>query len=600
MKIVVFFIILSSYLFSVDIDKKTNNFSLVEHSYYFLDKENLKNITTLEDKDFVKSSKNTLSFGFSNDNLWIKLKLKNNTDKSFEKVLEYSSFLTERIEFYYDSRVDIGGMHYLKNRETTNPYIFLQFKPYEEKVIYIKSNCDTATLIAKLTLWNETEFFNHDFKHKTILITLMFGIVVLLLYNTMLLIFTKDKAYLFYNLYLVTILIIQGNYNGITALYLQSQELTIFLSNTMIVVIGLMGYFITQFTRVFLNTAQFGTIDKVIDIYAKVLPIISLTAIYNWLFDLTLIITFLPLVFLVIATAFYALLKGVRQAKYYVLGWSVVLLALVAINIRSLGFYDIMTYFPYINETAYLFEAFLFSIALAHKIKITNKEKEQTNKLLLEYEQKEQERLKVLVDEKTKDLKKSLEEKAVLYNELNHRVKNNLQMILSLLDLQIDSVSSKEVNKELYSIRNRISSISNLYELMYLNSENLNLDTKSYFTAIIDNIKRLNDKVIDINLIVKYDFNMKEIMYGGIILNELLTNIYKYAYKEEGKVNIIIYKKDERIYFVVEDYGVGSNSTKESLGMTIVKNLVQKQFLGNISFKNEDGFKVYMDWEEKV
>ena len=248
---------------------------------------------------------------------------------------------------------------------------------------------------------------------------------------------------------------------------------------------------------------------------------------------------------------------------------------------------------------AFILEALLFSMALAHRINILSEEKSKLDKKLIYFQKEEQERLKTLVNQKTKDLTFALEEKNILYQELNHRVKNNLQMILSLIRLQISKTKSTDTKNELNITKNRINSISHLYEILYLQDNTSQIKTLKYFENIIENIRQNFNKEIQIVYKIEYNLDRDNLVYNGLILNELVTNSFKYAFKNKGQIEISLYKKEKIIYMIIQDDGVGfEQSYNNSLGLIIVKTLVQKQLYGKIEIDSSSGTKTTISWKD--
>ena len=195
----------------------------------------------------------------------------------------------------------------------------------------------------------------------------------------------------------------------------------------------------------------------------------------------------------------------------------------------------------------------------------------------------------------------SIREKEILYQELNHRVKNNLQMILSLVKLQISKSHSEQTKSELLITKNRIDSISSLYESLHLEEQMHKISTFEYLTNIIQKIQPLTPKDIEISFNIQHDLNQDQLLYVGLILNELATNAFKYAFKQEGKLTISLYKKEGYIYMIVEDNGLGFDTNiSDSLGITIVKTLVTKQLFGTLNIESNHGTKVTLWWEDRI
>ena len=291
---------------------------------------------------------------------------------------------------------------------------------------------------------------------------------------------------------------------------------------------------------------------------------------------------------LVVFTGFYTLWHGVKEAKFYVMGWSLVLLSLIITNLQTLGIIDMNYIVKYMNDFAFIDEVFLFSIALAHRIKITNEK-------LLAIQKEEKYKLQYLVAQQTQALNEALDKRELLYKELNHRVKNNFQMILSMVKLQIMQSKNKT---ELITIKDRISSIAHLYEILQIN-QNEDINTQSYFQDIVTNISQGFTKNIEIKYNIKYNLELEELLYCGLILNELVTNSFKYAFDIKGNIIISLYQREDKIYFSIYDNGRGFNRDKNfnSLGLLIVETLVIKQLLGSWNIQSTNHTEIEIKWK---
>jgi PAS domain S-box-containing protein len=198
-------------------------------------------------------------------------------------------------------------------------------------------------------------------------------------------------------------------------------------------------------------------------------------------------------------------------------------------------------------------------------------------------------------EEKTKN---SLKEKEVLLKEVHHRVKNNLQIILSILNLQYSNVSDKKILNLLRDIRSRIKAMSFVHELLYQANDFSKINFSEYIGSISTNLvySYSQEKEIGLKLDVGNVFlDLDRAIPCGLIINELLTNALKYAFvsKDEGEVRIVLKQNGNEICLIVSDNGVGFPSTidfrnTESLGMQLVVTLVQ-QLRGEIVLDNSSG-----------
>jgi two-component sensor histidine kinase len=185
------------------------------------------------------------------------------------------------------------------------------------------------------------------------------------------------------------------------------------------------------------------------------------------------------------------------------------------------------------------------------------------------------------------DLKRrSTEQKEVLLREIHHRVKNNLAIVISLLNFQLRNNSNTELTRMIIDIQMRIRSMALIHEHLY-RSENLD---RIPLAAYIESLTYMIITTFSghrINLVKKLDqmdVSIETALPIGLIINELLTNAFKYAFPggAEGEITLTLIKlEDEMCALVVEDNGVGlpvtsSMDSEKSLGLYIVRLLVEQ------------------------
>jgi len=592
----------NSNLFALDIDEKSSNFSILDKSLIFIDEGNTFSIKEIREQKFISNNLVNLNLGYKPTSaLWIKFSLHNKTSNVVNKTLEFAYKQTESVVLYNNEDVLKGGfLHYDENHRSLKPSFLITLKADESQTYYLKVRAKIKPLRATITLWNEIDFIRYNLTDKMYRFILLGMIVVLFIYNTMILLFTRDKAYLYYVLYLFSLMFLTNYYSGVISYYLLSPMLATLAVNLHTTAATIYLVFCILFTQEFLKTKQFKYLDKLLNFSLFILPILGFFSYGNWFLDSNTA-TFLVFIgILIVYSGFHALSKGVQEAKYYVLGWTLMLISFSLFAFQGLGLYSLKDYpLSYILETTFVVEALLFSIALAHKIKITNEAKVLSDGKLILFQEKEKERLNVLVEEKTNELKYSLNEKEILYKELNHRVKNNFMMILSLIKLQISRSKFTETQESLTVTKNRIQSISHLYEMLLLNSENINIDTTHYLQNIYKHISLNFQKNVKIYYDIQYNIEVNSLIYVGLIFNELVTNSFKYAFKSNnGKIFLTLKKENNRIFLNIKDNGQGfKQRRKKSLGLTIVKTLIEGQLLGELTIDSDEGTEVFMSWE---
>ncbi|WCL48759.1 histidine kinase dimerization/phosphoacceptor domain -containing protein [Leptospira sp. GIMC2001] len=193
----------------------------------------------------------------------------------------------------------------------------------------------------------------------------------------------------------------------------------------------------------------------------------------------------------------------------------------------------------------------------------------------------------------------ALHEKEVLIKEVHHRVKNNLQIIISLLSLQSHHTKDPTIINALQESQNRIKSMSIVHELLYMN-ENLSLiNINNYVQALLYNLRESQKgsytNITMLNEIGDFLISVDMAIPCGLIINELVTNSYKYAFQNvRSPVLKITFKDSEQNYILeVKDNGVGypANMTFDnftSLGLLLVQSL-SRQIGAKLDFYNENG-----------
>lgn len=199
-------------------------------------------------------------------------------------------------------------------------------------------------------------------------------------------------------------------------------------------------------------------------------------------------------------------------------------------------------------------------------------------------------------------IKQSLKEKEVLLKEVHHRVKNNLQVISSILNLQSSYITDVKVIDLLKESQNRIKSMSFIHESLYQTEDFSSVKFSSYIEHLANNLLlSYKPKEKNISLVQKIDnvfLNLDQAIPCGLIINELVSNALKYAFekKQNGKLNISIdIDKKENVTVVIGDNGPGlpkdiNYRNTQSLGLQLVMVLVS-QLRGTIKLDNTKGAK---------
>jgi two-component sensor histidine kinase/CheY-like chemotaxis protein len=197
-------------------------------------------------------------------------------------------------------------------------------------------------------------------------------------------------------------------------------------------------------------------------------------------------------------------------------------------------------------------------------------------------------------------LRKSLEEKEVLLKEIHHRVKNNMQIISSLLSLQSQYIDDEKYLAYFVESQNRVRSMAMVHEKLY-QSENLSeINMKDFINSLCN---ELFLTLQNSDLMVIYDVDASDSSLSidsaipcALILNELISNSLKHAFERRGEINILFQRHGDSCRLEIKDNGKGlpdnfDIENSSSLGLQLVFNLV-KQLRGSIETKSKEGMQV--------
>ncbi len=201
---------------------------------------------------------------------------------------------------------------------------------------------------------------------------------------------------------------------------------------------------------------------------------------------------------------------------------------------------------------------------------------------------------------KEKAIKKELVEKDILLKEIHHRIKNNISSIRGMLNLQANTTSNIEAKAILADAVSRISSMGQVYEKLLLTEDYRELSARTYLEDLTESIMNIfteNKKIaLDIE-IENITLNVKTLFPLGTILNELLTNSMKYAFKsrEPGTIQIGLKKEKNEIILFVRDNGIGlpenfDVNQSPGFGMLLIR-LLTEQLDGTLAIENKHGVK---------
>ena len=236
---------------------------------------------------------------------------------------------------------------------------------------------------------------------------------------------------------------------------------------------------------------------------------------------------------------------------------------------------------------ASLFLSLLFVIVLI-QLRRKSTQKTKLQELIVNYEHK------------TKQVEKSLHEKEYLLKEIHHRVKNNLQIVSGILQLQASHSKNKDFKEIMMQSQSRIQSMALIHQMLYQNEDIRYIPFKSYLEKLSNQITSalmVDANTIKVNIIIEeIKLDVEKAIPLGLIVNELLSNAIKYAYPngQPGIVDVWLKKgSNNQFSLIVSDDGIGlpndfNLESTNTLGLQLVS-MLSKQLKAKLSYRENNG-----------
>lgn len=213
-----------------------------------------------------------------------------------------------------------------------------------------------------------------------------------------------------------------------------------------------------------------------------------------------------------------------------------------------------------------------------------------------------------LIKQQKEALSNSLEQKEILLKEIHHRVKNNLQVISSLLELQSNNTTDNNAADALLQGQARVKSMALIHQKLYQTEDVATVNLYDYVKDLSQYLQSIYPQAATIQLeldIEKIHLDIDSAIPIGLIVNEIISNAFKYAIVDNPspKLSIGIHAKEEGNYLLTyQDNGSGLPQgfdirRSKSLGMRLIRRLVQQLF-GMLELKSENGLKIDIHFKD--
>ncbi len=386
---------------------------------------------------FVQSNADTLNFGQTNHDYWLKLTFERKSDTPRTRVLEIDQSNIDIVEFYSPVaagkfEVQAAGMLYpfdarqIKNRN----FVFaIELAPAEKKTFYIRART-CGGLILPLVLWDKESFveYNANVQHG---LGVYYGIMlVMILYNLFIYFSVKDISYFYYVCYITGLLWLQLVLTGHGFQYIWANGPWL-QRNSYILSSNFMLASVLMFAKRFLNTKTLvPRLDLTIKIFIGILSFLFLMPLVlppEITTKATLAVTIPPLI-LVMAAAVIAFVKKYRPARFFLLAFTVLQLAGIVVVLKFTNVLGSNVFTDYGLYFGSALEVVLLSIALADRINIMKKEKDEAQKKTLEMQ-------KILTESYARfvprDFLASLGKESILDVKLGDQIQKNMAILFS-------------------------------------------------------------------------------------------------------------------------------------------------------------------------
>ncbi|MBT4333849.1 MAG: PAS domain S-box protein [Candidatus Cloacimonetes bacterium] len=209
-------------------------------------------------------------------------------------------------------------------------------------------------------------------------------------------------------------------------------------------------------------------------------------------------------------------------------------------------------------------------------------------------------------------IKKDLKEKSTLLQELYHRTKNNMQVISSMLKMQSMRSEDKFIHESFKEINNKIIAMSLVHQKLYRAQDLSNIDLKEYIEELVDLLMQSYDirpEIVSLSLELEQVFVLIDSAVPlGLVLNELISNVFKHAFPNNngGVISLRLYKeRDDTIHIHVSDNGIGIKPDVDlhkakNMGLQTMFSIIDYQLNAEINYESKNGLKWHLKLKDDL
>jgi two-component sensor histidine kinase len=543
--------------------------------------EDVSNNLTYKDVkvlDFTKSISNRFTFGFLDHPVWFKFKINNLSTESKKYIFALDEVFYDYVFLYYEQggeeiRQKSGVQVDLSQREINNPnaHFYITLDPQKTTTIYVKARPFFATF-GEFFIYEKDYYHNNIHKDSFIYVFYLGAVLIIAFYNFFLYFYLRNRVYLYYFGYSLSFGLWTCGFFGGMAFYYIPIEYDYNLHIVTPLAILFLMLFSNEVLEVPKNHPRTYTFLKLHQ-YLLVLSAF-LILFYDKLeisFKIGFEFTNLVAGYIFFFYIYFALKQisaSNKVAILYLVAIGTFLISITILSLMTIGVFP-NTFF---TRYGFLFGSFLeivlLSLLLAYRIDIFQKD----------YQKK----LQNEIDRQTKDLNEKntkltliISQKEDLLKEMFHRVKNNFQILISMLYLEISDENSKSVIKKIENTISKVHSMSIVHDLLYGKSDDGFLEMDEFFENLVKHLA-LKDLQVNLN-IDNFSLRAEVVKDLGLVVNELYINSVKYtSHDHKLNIDLKIKKEGQKILFKYEDNSLGYSDKESGYGTEFIKETLQK------------------------